>query len=767
MTMKLRVALAAILLSAPAFAQGTPPSIKAPTQPAQAANKAYVDGLVADKISDAPNNGGTYYLRRNGAWTAFGGPTIDAPSDGQVYGRSNGVWAAIGSGGTASVTNSSVISALGYTPAPEAPSDGTYYVRRNAGWIGIPAPTSGQITTALGYAPLADAPNNSTQYVRQGGAWVANSAATVTSSAVTTALGYTPANKAGDTFSGPVYATYFGHAPQVAAEASSGCNTSEYHGFVGGIMAPNITCSVTKISGALDVPFASPTGIPNTTNGAPAADNDQTYINYTQALIQGKTTKQQPQESTLTVSTQIQTGATGNVTTPDGSFGQKIGLYVPTVVLPGAGNSWAINENLVVAPNVGNFSMWRHEGDLTNFNCDVITGACGNIAGDFLTFTGKRITAGLWMTTGGIDAGSPANMQYGMLFSSVSGKTAVGTGLIALDTISDATNATNTLHVWGSHTNVVNTLDATSITNVVNMKDGQRIAFNAGDKYLSTAGNYLTYTQGGNSVLEAVGGGVNGIQLAQASSGSPPLVQPASTGDANVGLGLKGKGSGGVFVYSPAAFSSSATFNNGGLGLGVWGGNSSENSLTFNGTHATNANMGFYGAVGDNYLYGNVPANGTYRLKVAGADAFIVGTNGFNAYNTGTGAVCGHVVSTSVETVSCSSDERLKKDIVDAGPALPKIDDMRIRQFTEKATGERVIGTIAQEMQKTHPEMVHEGTNGMLTVDTPSPWVMVKAIQELRADNDDLRTELRIAEAIGALGLIGLGLCCWQRRRAA
>jgi hypothetical protein len=77
---------------------------------------------------------------------------------------------------------------------------------------------------------------------------------------------------------------------------------------------------------------------------------------------------------------------------------------------------------------------------------------------------------------------------------------------------------------------------------------------------------------------------------------------------------------------------------------------------------------------------------------------------------------------------------------------------MRVRDFTMKATGERQTGVIAQELRKAHPAMVRMGSNGFLTVDSPNPWILVKAIQELKADNDNFAVEhLADAKAIDEL----------------
>jgi hypothetical protein len=68
-------------------------------------------------------------------------------------------------------------------------------------------------------------------------------------------------------------------------------------------------------------------------------------------------------------------------------------------------------------------------------------------------------------------------------------------------------------------------------------------------------------------------------------------------------------------------------------------------------------------------------------------------------FQNGSGA-CTHTPTASSETVSCSSDARFKSDIHDAGGALEWLSDLRIRDFTWKATGERRTGVIAQEVKE-------------------------------------------------------------------
>jgi hypothetical protein len=131
-----------------------------------------------------------------------------------------------------------------------------------------------------------------------------------------------------------------------------------------------------------------------------------------------------------------------------------------------------------------------------------------------------------------------------------------------------------------------------------------------------------------------------------------------------------------------------------------------------------------------------------------------------------TAGTCTLTPTSTTASFSCSSDERLNKNIVDAGSALAWIRSFRVREYDLKTTGDHLTGVIAQEVQKNHPEMVHSSDSGILSVDGPNPWMTIKAIQELQAQNDELRLDLRIAEIIGLMSLVGAVLFIWIRTSA-
>jgi hypothetical protein len=104
---------------------------------------------------------------------------------------------------------------------------------------------------------------------------------------------------------------------------------------------------------------------------------------------------------------------------------------------------------------------------------------------------------------------------------------------------------------------------------------------------------------------------------------------------------------------------------------------------------------------------------------------------------------------------SCSSDERLKFGITDTAiSALDYFSTFRVRDYRLKADGEKgpvYTGVIAQEVLKTHKDLVKKGEDGMYLVSEPGEWRIVKALQELKTFFDGLaaKVEKLVAQVMG------------------
>jgi hypothetical protein len=99
---------------------------------------------------------------------------------------------------------------------------------------------------------------------------------------------------------------------------------------------------------------------------------------------------------------------------------------------------------------------------------------------------------------------------------------------------------------------------------------------------------------------------------------------------------------------------------------------------------------------------------------------------------------CNYNPESGSVTVSCSSDERLKTNITDTEDALEELLGYRVRDYTVIASGDVTTGVIAQEIQQIMPQVVSEDDQGYLMVTEPNVWKLVKAIQELKYDIDEL-----------------------------
>jgi len=127
--------------------------------------------------------------------------------------------------------------------------------------------------------------------------------------------------------------------------------------------------------------------------------------------------------------------------------------------------------------------------------------------------------------------------------------------------------------------------------------------------------------------------------------------------------------------------------------------------------------MGFAGAVGKGNYTGYIASSSTY--------------NGGNS-----------------TTWNTTSDQRLKKNIVDNNTGLDKITKIQIRNFEYRLPEEIIeldpvcainrkgvqLGVIAQEIQQVSSEFVKEESTGVLSVDSDNlVWYLINAVKELNA----------------------------------
>jgi hypothetical protein len=111
---------------------------------------------------------------------------------------------------------------------------------------------------------------------------------------------------------------------------------------------------------------------------------------------------------------------------------------------------------------------------------------------------------------------------------------------------------------------------------------------------------------------------------------------------------------------------------------------------------------------------------------------------------------------------STTSDQRLKKNIVDNTEGLDKITAIQVRNFEYRLPEEVTeldpscavekagvqLGVIAQELQQVCSDCVKEESTGVLSVDSDNIfWHMVNAIKELKSELDSVKAQLAALEA--------------------
>ncbi len=217
----------------------------------------------------------------------------------------------------------------------------------------------------------------------------------------------------------------------------------------------------------------------------------------------------------------------------------------------------------------------------------------------------------------------------------------------------------------------------------------------------------------------------------------------------------------GGFSMVPA-FSGGANWNtlygNGGSGFSLIG------TALNTGYPASRLDMGANATI--NFQTGNGTAAPTSRMFVTAAGNVGIGTTtpatavqAIGDLRVGTSAANGCVQSFNGGTIagtSCSSDFRLKTNILPFAPILDKLVklqpvhfDWNVEQYPDYHFGPgRNSGLIAQDVEKVFPELVGVDAHGYKTMNySELPYLTLAAIRELKTENDSLRAQLAAMEA--------------------
>ena len=162
------------------------------------------------------------------------------------------------------------------------------------------------------------------------------------------------------------------------------------------------------------------------------------------------------------------------------------------------------------------------------------------------------------------------------------------------------------------------------------------------------------------------------------------------------------------------------------------------------------------GAYGTYIGFGTIPSGATVSSELVVSSGYNGGTTAGKGVDTGfiKGGSGGVYQGNNSSSWSTTSDQRLKKNIVDNNDGLDKINSIRVRNFeyrvaeevTELPKNQTIektgiqLGVIAQELQAVLPDCVKQESTGVLSVDTDNlTWYLINAVKQLKAEIDQLK----------------------------
>jgi len=305
---------------------------------------------------------------------------------------------------------------------------------------------------------------------------------------------------------------------------------------------------------------------------------------------------------------------------------------------------------------------------------------------------------------------------------------------------------------------------------------------NSSTNYSNTAFGYKTlYSNTTGAWNVAVGGLIEGYD-------NPPLYSN-TTGSYNTAVGAGALTANTTGTFNTAVGMQAADLNTTGKYNVAIGNYALQNNVSGTSHVAIGYNAG-HSATGDyNVFIGSFAGNGLttgYQNTIVGYNTGQSLTTGYNCVYVGDentasggsvtkefvfgqgltgkgsntayiGGSSGSYQGNNSATWSVSSDQRLKKNIVDNTIGLDKVSQIRVRNFEYRTEQEITdlpahsainiegiqLGVIAQELQQILPDCVKEESTGVLGVDTTNiMWHMINAIKELNAQVQTLKSKV-------------------------
>jgi len=355
------------------------------------------------------------------------------------------------------------------------------------------------------------------------------------------------------------------------------------------------------------------------------------------------------------------------------------------------------------------------------------------------TATGTRlVSTNATITTGTITTGVIPNLTVGTTTSTAA--------TITSGTITNLASTTGTIATLNSTTGTIATLNSTTGTiATLNSTTGTITNLSA------TTSTFLGTITGSTNVINIGSGQIykdgSGKVLIGTTSNDTGGRLEVKQGSSEIGIGIQSSGTDDsklFFRTASGAYGGDILFN--GSYLKVSNGTTERLRIDSSGnvginttTIDTNLHILEKAADANNGLkiQENASASKYYRTLYVDSSGILRFNNGSNE---ATITLAGSFVN--------ASDSRLKKDITDIKYGLNEVMESKPRSFSRVDVAGEYFGFIAQELQNILPEAISGDSERQLGVDYGSlVAVAFKAIQELKFENDSLKSRIEALEA--------------------